>query len=216
MFKFFINFTYLMIILFSLSFKSFADIVKEIKVNGNERISTQTIILFSKAQINNDIDNEDLNFFLKNLYQTNFFKDNSLRFENNILTIQVIEEPIIQSVVFKGVKAKKILDPIKSSLRLKDRSSFKENIFFDDKNRMETTLRLMGYYFSQISASIQDLGDNKVNLIYDISLGEKAKISKITFTGNKIFKDNKLRSIIEVKSINSEIYKVERNFLMRN
>ena len=75
MFKFFINFTYLMIILFSLSFKSFADIVKEIKVNGNERISTQTIILFSKAQINNDIDNEDLNFFLKNLYQTNFFKD---------------------------------------------------------------------------------------------------------------------------------------------
>ena len=129
MFKFFINFTYLMIILFSLSFKSFADIVKEIKVNGNERISTQTIILFSKAQINNDIDNEDLNFFLKNLYQTNFFKDISLRFENNILTIQVIEEPIIQSVVFKGVKAKKILDPIKGSLRLKDRSSFKENIF---------------------------------------------------------------------------------------
>ena len=54
----------------------------------------------------------------------------------------------------------------------------------------------MGYYFSEISSSIEDLGDNKINLIYDISVGEKARIAKISFTGNKIYKDKKLRSII--------------------
>ncbi len=194
--KLFIKIVYLLSFLFFLSIKSFADIIKEIEVNGNERISKQTIILFSKAKINDDINNDDINLFLKNLYQTDFFKEISLKFENNILIINVIEEPIIESVVFKGVKAQKILEPIKNSLTLKDRSSYKENIFFEDKKKMETTLRLMGYYFSKISASIQDLGDNKVNIIYNIDLGQKAKISKITFTGNKIYKDNKLKSII--------------------
>ena len=60
----------------------------------------------------------------------------------------------------------------------------------------------MGYYFSKVTASIEELEDNKVNLIYDINLGERAKISKITFTGDKVFKDKKLRN-----NIASEEYK---------
>ncbi len=174
----------------------FAEIIKDIKVSGNERISKQTIILFSKAKTNTDVDEEDLNFFLKNLYNTNFFKNVSLKLNKNILLISVIEEPIIQSVVFKGIKAKKILDPIKKVTKLKDRSSFKENIFIEDKAKIQNQLRLMGYYFSNITGSSEDLGDNKINLIYEIDLGEKSRISKITFTGDKIYKDKKLRGIV--------------------
>ena len=196
MHKFFLSKVYIIFILLLTFTKSSADIIKEIKVNGNERISEKSIILFSKAKLNEDVNQDDLNFFLKNLYETNFFKDISLKFENNILFINIIEEPIIQNVKLEGIKANKIIDPIKNSLQLKDRSSFKENIFYQDQKNIETTLRSMGYYFSKISASIEDLGDNKVNIIYDIDLGNKAKISRITFTGNKIFKDNKLRSII--------------------
>ena len=196
MHKFFLSKVYIISILLLTFTKSSADIIKEIKVNGNERISEKSIILFSKAKLNEDVNQDDLNFFLKNLYETNFFKDISLKFENNILFINVSEEPIIQNVKLEGIKANKIIDPIKNSLQLKDRSSFKENIFYQDQKNIETTLRSMGYYFSKISASIEDLGDNKVNIIYDIDLGNKAKISRIKFTGNKIFKDNKLRSII--------------------
>ena len=57
-------------------------------------------------------------------------------------------------------------------------------------------MQSLGYYFAEVNTSIEDLNDNKINLIYEINLGEKAKVSKITFSGNKIFKDNKLRSII--------------------
>ncbi len=194
--KFHLTIIYILVYLFSISTISLADVIKDIKVEGNERISKQTIILFSKAKLNDDVEDKDLNFYLKNLYDTNFFKDINLKFENNILVINVIEEPIIQTVKLNGVKAKKIIEPVKQSLRLKDRSSYKESIFFEDKKNMEVVLRSMGYYFSEISASIEDLGDNKINIIYDINLGEKAKIYKVTFTGNKIFKDKKLRSII--------------------
>ena len=173
-----------------------AEIIKDIQINGNQRISKQTIILFSKAKINSNVSAEDLNFYLKNLYETDFFKDVSVKLDKNILIINVKEEPIIQSVIYKGIKAKKIIDPIKNITKLRDRSSFKEYIFLEDKEKIQKQLRSMGYYFSDISGSIETLGDNKINLIYDINLGQKAKISKITFTGDKVYKDKKLRSII--------------------
>ena len=173
-----------------------ADVIKNIEVYGNERITDKTIILFSEAKLNFEIDENDLNLYLKNLYETNFFKDIRLDFKNNVLSIYVKEEPIIQSVVFKGIKASKFIEPLRKKIKLKDRSSYKESLFLEDKKKIQETLRLMGYYFSEISSSIEDLGDNKINLIYDISVGEKARIAKISFTGNKIYKDKKLRSII--------------------
>ena len=194
--KFLIKIYLIFIILISSINNLSAEIIKDIKINGNERVSDQTIILFSKAKINKKISEEDLNLYLKNLYETNFFKDVILKLENNVLIINVKEEPIIQSVVFKGIKAKKILEPIKKNTKLKDRSSFKKNIFLEDKEKIQNQLRLMGYYFSDITASIEDLDDNKINLIYEIELGEKSKISRITFTGDKVYKDKKLRSII--------------------
>ena len=54
----------------------------------------------------------------------------------------------------------------------------------------------MGYYFSEIDISIEELQDNKINLTYNITLGNKAKIRKISFVGNKVFKDKKLKNII--------------------
>ncbi len=202
-----------------------AEIIKEIKVTGNQRISSQSIILFSKAKINNDVNEQDLNFYLKNLYDTDFFKNISIKLENNILSIKVNEEPIIQSVIFKGIKAQKILEPIKKITKLKDRSSYKENIFLDDKKNIQNQLRLLGYYFADITGSIEDLGDNKINLIYEIDVGEKARISKITFSGNKIYKDKKLRNLIiseeykfwkfisGKKFLNEDIIKLDKNLL---
>ncbi len=188
----------LLLILFSLFYLNFslADIIKDIQVDGNERISKPTIILFSKAKINQSVDDEDINFFLKNLYETNFFKNVYLKLDGEILYITVDEEPIIQSVNFKGIKAKKILEPIRKSIKLKDRSSYNKNLLFEDKNTVISNLQKLGYYFADVKTSIEDLEDNKINIIYEINLGEKAKISKITFSGNKVFKDKKLRSII--------------------
>ncbi len=173
-----------------------AQIIKDIKVNGNQRISSSTIILFSKAKINEKINEDNINSYLKNLYETNYFKNVTLKLENDILYINVDEEPIIQSVIFNGIKASKIIEPLRKSINLKDRSSYNQNILLEDKNKVIKTLHSLGYYFANVTTSIEDLNDNKINLIYKINLGEKARVAKITFTGNKIFKDKKLRSII--------------------
>ena len=60
---------------------------------------------------------------------------------------------------------------------------------------MSNKLKELGYYFSKIDIKTK-LDNNKINLIFDIDLGDKAKIKKITFLGDKKFKDGKLKSLI--------------------
>ena len=65
-----------------------------------------------------------------------------------------------------------------------------------DKNNITNSLKNIGYYFSNVDVYITELDNNKVDIIYEIKLGDKAKIKKITFVGNKVFKNKKLKSLI--------------------
>ena len=152
--------------------------------------------MFSEVEINDNINSNIINKVLKNLYDTNFFQDVYIKFTNNILEIKVVENPIIQNITYEGIKSNRIKDLIVSSTKLKSRSSFNDLIFRKDKENIKSELKILGYYFPSIETYIEDLKDNKINLTYKINLGEKAKIKKISFIGDKKFKDKKLKSII--------------------
>ena len=188
---------YLFLLLFILfSFDSKAETINKFNVSGNERISSETIIMFSDTKIDQNLNDNDLNEILKRLYDTNFFELVSVELKNNILNISVKENPIIQNVVYNGVKSDTILSDITKDVILKSRSSFNEILLNKDKVLISRSLKTLGYYFSEIDVSIEELRDNKVNLIYNISTGKKSRIKKISFIGNKIYKDKKLKSVI--------------------
>ena len=186
------------IIFFLLSFNLSAnsDIVKKIEILGNDRISSDTIILFSDIKLNQDVNEIDLNNIIKNLYETNYFKNVTTSFNKNILTISVNENPIIGSIEFQGIKAKRIRDTLSSSISLKSRSSLNEFNLKNDKLKISQILKDMGYYFADVEIISETQSDKIINIIFKIDLGKKTKINKITFNGNKYFKDNKLKSII--------------------
>ena len=173
-----------------------ADIVKNIEVKGNERISSETILMFSDVSINDEVNSQKINKILKNLYDSNFFENISINITNNNLLINVVELPIIENILFKGIKAKKIEDEISKDLKLKERSSFNQIDLIEDKQNILKKLKNIGYFNSTIETYLEDLNDNRVNLIYNINLGDKAKIKKISFIGDKIYKNRKLRNII--------------------
>ena len=100
----------IIVFLFLFLNKGFADTIKKIDVSGNNRISDETIKLFIDVKINDEIDSNKLNDILKNLYNTNFFEDINLSFNNQILLINVIENSIIEIVFYKGIKSDKILN----------------------------------------------------------------------------------------------------------
>ncbi len=173
-----------------------AEVVKQIKISGNERISNETIKMFSNVSIGENLSQNDINNLLKRLYDTNFFSNIEIIFSDQILKIKITENPIIEKIIFKGIKAKKIKKLLSKSILLKSRSSLDKVILKKDKQNIINILKETGYYFSTVSVYIENLKNNKVNLTYDINLGDKAKIKKISFIGNKFFKDSKLRSII--------------------
>ncbi len=191
--KFFIIYFFLLFLNFN---NSYADIINDFKISGNDRISDETIILFSGYKVNDNIDETDLNKIIKELYKTSFFKKISLNFDNGILYINVNENPLIQSIIFEGIKSENLVEKIKEIILQKEKSSFVENKVKDDQDRILNSLRMIGYYFSEISTKIKKNNNNTVDIVYNVKLGEKALIKNIKFIGNKIFKDNKLRKII--------------------
>ncbi len=189
-------FSKIFIFLFFFSHSTFAEVIKNIEINGNQRISNETIVMFSGVNVNDNINNNQLNDILKNLYESNFFENVSIDFTNNNLTILVVELPIIDTIIYKGIKAKKIQEEIKKNLNLKPRSSFNKVLFLEDQKNILLTLKKLGYFFSSLNSYVEEIDNNRVNIINEIELGNKAKIKKISFIGNKKFKDRKLRNVI--------------------
>ena len=108
---------------FFLSF-SYSEIVKEIRIDGNERITDEIISMFSDIEIGQDVKSSDINKVIKNLYESNFFINVSASLNNSILSINVDEAPLIENIVITGIKAEKNLELIKNNSILKSRSSF--------------------------------------------------------------------------------------------
>ena len=107
---------YLFICIFFHHSNSVAEILKKIDVLGNDRLSTETIILFSELKIGEDLDSISINNAFKNLYETNYFKDLKINFSSGILKIEIIENPIIQIIEINGIKNKSILRELKKLL----------------------------------------------------------------------------------------------------
>ena len=189
----------ILILIFLFFFKTnslFAEVINDIKVKGNNRVSSETIINFSGITIGRDISAKQLNDSLKELYQTNFFKDIQFDLSNKTLLIRVDEYPLVQEIIIEGIPAQKTIKKIKENLQLKEKNPFIESLIQNDKNKILNTFKQSGYYFVKIETKIEENPNDTVNIYYDIDRGKRATINKINFIGDKKYKNRKLRSII--------------------
>ena len=174
-----------------------AETLQKFEISGNKRISDQTIIIFSEIKINEEITKGKLDEVIKKLYQTNFFRDINLSFENQTLFLKVEENPIIENLQITGIKKQSLVEFIKNKLQLAEMRSFDEQLLSADINLIYNILKTNGYYFADITSSKSI--DNKLNSIdlkIEIQLGDKAKINKIIFLGDKVFREKRLKEVI--------------------
>ena len=206
------------ICLFFLFFSShsLSDILNKIEITGNERISDETIKMFISIDIKDEINDIKLNKILKDLYETEFFKNISVSFNNQTLLINLEENPIIDNISYNGVKSNRILELIKQGTTIKQRSSYNEIQIKKEKLKIENILQDLGYYNSTLNITVNQSRDNLVSIIYDIDLGKRSKIKKISFVGNKVFKDRKLHRIITSTEYKFWKFISGRKFLNQN
>tara|TARA_B100001093_G_scaffold130001_1_gene122584 strand:- start:1179 stop:3428 length:2250 start_codon:yes stop_codon:yes gene_type:complete len=186
-----------LIFIYLLSFQVYAEVISKIDVEGNIRISKETIKVLGNINLNENFNNEDLNKSLKKLYDTNFFENVNITLNNGSLKIVVVENPIIEDIEITGIKNKSFLKNIKESIVLKNRKSFTENQLEIDTDTIKNILKTNGFYFASIKSSLNKNEElNSVRIKIDIDQGNKAKIDEILFIGDKKIKDKKLLEVI--------------------
>ena len=187
--------TTLLIFLLSLN-NVYSDIIKKIEVKGNKRINTDTVEVFANIKVGSEVTENDLNQVLKNLYETNFFEDISLSINNSILTIKVVENPIIQNLIINGIKSKDFEKELRKRINIKEKSPFVENNVKSELEKIKNILQQSGYYFSKVNLKQRENNNETVDLVFDIDLGGKAFIKEIVFLGDKKFKKRQLINVI--------------------
>ena len=174
-----------------------SEILKNIEISGNKRISKETVLVLGNIEIGKDLNSSELNYSLKKLYDTNFFENINYSLNNGLLKIFLVENPIIEEINITGIKKKSFTKQIYEKISLKNRMSYTEEQFKKDIDVINSSLKASGYYFSKIKSSIKRNDDlNSITLNIDIQLGEKAKIKEIIFIGDKKVKDKKLLELI--------------------
>ena len=173
-----------------------AEVLKEFKVEGNERISQETIKVYGEINIGTDYTSEELNNVLKNLYSTNFFENINLELKEGILKIFVKEYGIVNSISLDGEESNQIKNLIFERLSTKEKGSYIPNQLNKDVNLLKKIYASMGYNFANVNVKVEKFSENRVNILYNIERGNKTYIKKINFIGEKKIRDNKLRDII--------------------
>ena len=189
-----IFYIFLFIIIFITRVNS--EVIKDVKIINNDRITKETILVFSDIKIGENYDSNDLNKILRDLYNTDFFSDITLSLNDGILVVDVKENKIIQNIEFNGIKKKELIEVLKNQILSKDKNPFVQTYVNKDIERIQKILKNSGYYFSTVTDRIVENNNDTVNIIFNIEIGEKAYIKTIEFIGDKHFKDRILRNII--------------------
>ena len=176
---------------------SLAEIVNEIQISGNKRVSDETVKVYGEIKpTGSDFSKVDINNILKNLYSTNFFEDVNVEIRNKKLIINLTEYPVINEIVLIGEQNTRVQSQIKKIISSKEKNSFIKNNLNNDVNLIKKLYSSLGYKFAQVETKIRNIDKNNVDLAINVDKGEITRISKIFFTGDKKIKDKRLRDII--------------------
>ncbi len=201
------NFFLIQICLFFLIFTSLkAEKIKEVIVEGNNRISDETVLIYGKIEKNKDLTEDELNKIIKNLYSTNFFENITVKLIDGVLKINLIEYPVINQLVILGEKKKGIVEQIKDFISLKEKKSYIKTYLAKDIDTIKDLYSSLGYNFTKVKPKVRIIDESNLDLVIEIERGEKTKISSIEFIGNKKVSTNRLLDI--VASEESKFWKV--------
>lgn len=172
--------------------------IKSVEVFGNERIDSSIVKNYLNLNENSVYNQENVNEYIKTLYETGLFKDVKIDFKNGKLLIDVVENPLIVDVYFDGNK--KISDDIlKSEISLAKRSIFNKNKLNNDVKRILDLYRRTGRFMASVNPKIIKEDKNRIKLVFEVNEGKPAKIRKIYIVGAKVFNENDLKEILNSK-----------------
>jgi len=169
-----------------------ASTIKSIAVTGNQRLETQTILSYLRLRVGQEYDRATLDQALKDLASTELFKDYQITDDAGALTIQVVENPVINRVILEGNKRLKE-DKIRPEIKLAPRQIFTRSKVRADVARIIELYKRQGRFAATVDPKMVQLDQNRVDVVFEITEGPKSKVRQINIIGNEKFSDGDLK-----------------------
>lgn len=192
--KYILNLTVILSLFYSTILKS--EIINQVTISGNNRISNNTIINLIQFEKNKDYTLENLNDFQKKLLESNFFENAKLKIDNKNLIITVKENPIIDFFYIDGVQNGQREELIYEKIQLGQNKIFSESILKNDIEKIKEIYLESGYFNVNVIPRVSKLKNNSLNVILEVKRDEKYKIKRIYFIGNKFFNSSTLSNVV--------------------
>jgi len=178
-----------------------AAVVSSIDVRGNRRVDDATIREYVGIQPGRSFGPADIDEGVKRLFATGLFADVRINQSGSTLVVEVDEYAVVNQVIFQGNK--KIKDAnLSQAVQLKPRGTYSDAALEADAESIRQAYSAIGRDDATVSGRTIDLGDNRVNVVFEINEGDRTKIAAINFVGNNAFNARRLKEVITTKSSN--------------
>ncbi len=178
-----------------------AAVVSSIDVRGNRRVDASTIRDYVGISPGQNFGPSDVDEAVKRLFATGLFSDVRIDQSGSTLVVVVDEYAIVNQVIFQGNR--KIKDAnLAQAVQLQPRGTYSAAAMEADAESIRQAYGAVGRDDATVNARTIDLGDNRVNVVFEINEGDRTKIATINFVGNNAFSNRRLKEVISTKSSN--------------
>tara|TARA_R110001583_G_scaffold85564_1_gene224165 strand:- start:59538 stop:61859 length:2322 start_codon:yes stop_codon:yes gene_type:complete len=169
--------------------------ISQIRVEGNNRIETGTVDAYLKVRAGDPYDPQKINESLKALFATDLFADVSISYNDGVMQVKVVENPIINRIAFEGNNHLKD-EALTSEVQLKPRVVYTRTKVQADVQRILDLYRRSGRFAATVNPKVIQRDQNRVDLVFEIKEGEATGVRRINFVGNSAFDDSELSGVI--------------------
>jgi outer membrane protein insertion porin family len=172
--------------------------VATIEIQGNQRIEADTIRSYMLVQPGEPADADRLDRSLRALFATGLFRDVEIRPEGNRVIVRVVENPLVNRVGFEGNR-RVTSEVLRGEVQLRPRSVFTPAAAQADRQRILEIYARRGRFGATVEPKIIELDQNRVDVVFEITEGNVALVSRIGFVGNESYSDSRLKEIIATR-----------------
>lgn len=180
---------------FAFAQQAHAQVVRDIRVEGNRRLEPETVRSYLKFSVGDQYSSGAANGSLRALFATGLFADVRIDREGSVVIVTVVENPVVSQVAFEG-NSEVDNDTLKGEVQLKPRSVYTRAKARADVQRILDVYRRQGLFAAHVEPKLIELDQNRVNVVFEISEGGTTKVKGINFVGNHAFSDSQLRDIV--------------------
>ena len=179
-------------------------VVRDIRIEGLQRISEGAVLNYLPVNIGDTLDAGSVRQLLRGLYESGFFADVEFRRDGDALVVAVREQPTIESLLIEGNKDVKTEDLTKtlSGNGISTGSLVKPSVLEEVELSLTDLYFGRGKYGAEVNVDVTELPDNKVDVVIDITEGDRSRIRQVNIVGNELFTDKELKKDFELKTPN--------------